>query len=141
MTGMRPDRSGTPVQAGIRAWEQEIRTYAYCGQGRAQNLLLHRMNAVPVHRTTIIIRKSDREFVIMKTLVEVHQEGRYFVAVDLLSNLADQGLSEEEALKNLRRGLEEHYRILLELAPQDHKLEYLEFEVDAHVGNSPAAIT
>jgi hypothetical protein len=28
----------------------------------------------------------------MKTLIEVHQEGKYFVAIDLLTNVADQGL-------------------------------------------------
>jgi predicted RNase H-like HicB family nuclease len=39
----------------------------------------------------------------MKTLVEVHKEGKYFVAVDLLTNVADQGLSEEVAVKNLKR--------------------------------------
>lgn len=45
----------------------------------------------------------------MKTLIEVHTEGKYFVAVDLLTNVADQGLSEEDAVRNLRKGLEEHY--------------------------------
>ena len=33
----------------------------------------------------------------MKTLIKVHREGKYFVAVDLLTNAADQGLSEEES--------------------------------------------
>ena len=45
----------------------------------------------------------------MKTLIEVHQEGKYFVAIDLLTNVADQGLTEQEALQNLKKGLEEHY--------------------------------
>ena len=35
-----------------------------------------------------------------KTLIEVHQEGNYFVAIDLLTNVADQGLTEQEALQN-----------------------------------------
>jgi len=61
----------------------------------------------------------------MKTLIEVHRVGKYFVAVDLLTNVADQGLSEEEAAQNLKKGLEEHYQILIELTPQDHKLTYL----------------
>jgi len=34
----------------------------------------------------------------MKTLIEVHQEGKYFVAIDLLTNVADQDLTEQEAL-------------------------------------------
>ena len=46
----------------------------------------------------------------MKTLIEVHKEGKYFVAVDLLTNVADQGLSEKEAVQNLKEGLEEHYQ-------------------------------
>lgn len=58
---------------------------------------------------TIILIKPDRLYLSMKTLIEVHKEGKYFVAVDLLTNVADQRLSEEEAVRNLRKGLEEHY--------------------------------
>jgi len=47
----------------------------------------------------------------MKTCIDVHKEGKYFVAVDLLTNVADQGFSEEEAVRNLRKGLEEHYSL------------------------------
>jgi predicted RNase H-like HicB family nuclease len=54
----------------------------------------------------------------MKTLIEVHREGKYFVAVDFLTNVADQGLSEEEAMQNLKKGLEEHYQLLIELTPR-----------------------
>ncbi len=74
----------------------------------------------------------------MKTLIEVHREGKYFVAVDLLTNVADQGSSEEEATKNLKKGLEEHYQLLIELTPHDHKLTYLDIEVDSLVENSSA---
>jgi predicted RNase H-like HicB family nuclease len=74
----------------------------------------------------------------MKTLIEVHKEGKYFVAVDLLTNVADQGSSEEEAVQNLKKGLEEHYQLLIELTPRDHKLTYLDIEVDNLVKNSPA---
>lgn len=77
----------------------------------------------------------------MKTIIEVHKEGKYFVAVDLLSNVADQGLSEEEAVNNLRKGLEEHYRILVELAPDRHKLRALEIDVDGLVENTSAVST
>jgi predicted RNase H-like HicB family nuclease len=73
----------------------------------------------------------------MKTLIEVHQEGKFFVAVDLLTNVADQGVSEEEAVSNLKKGLEEHYQLLIELTPRDHKLTYLDIEVDNLVKNSP----
>jgi predicted RNase H-like HicB family nuclease len=37
----------------------------------------------------------------MKTLFEIHKEGKFFVAVDLLTNVADQGSSEEEAVQDL----------------------------------------
>jgi len=74
----------------------------------------------------------------MKSLIEVHQEGKYFVAVDLLTNVADQGLTKQEALQNLKKGLEVHYQLLVDLIPQDHKLTYLDIEVDNLVKNSSA---
>ncbi|RZB28756.1 MAG: hypothetical protein SRB1_01812 [Desulfobacteraceae bacterium Eth-SRB1] len=61
----------------------------------------------------------------MKTIIQIHKEGKYFVAVDMTTNVADQGLTEEEAIKNLKKGLEEHYQILTELAPKDYKFFYL----------------
>jgi predicted RNase H-like HicB family nuclease len=76
----------------------------------------------------------------MKTLIDVHKEGKFIVATDLLSNVADQGLSENEATENLKRGLEEHYRLLIDLTPQGHTLSYLEIRVDNDVRNSPAFI-
>jgi len=86
----------------------------------------------------IIILKPDISYLSMKTLIEVHQEGKYFVAIDLLTNVADQGHTEQEAIQNLKKGLEEHYQILIELTPRDHKLTYLDIEVDALVKNSSA---
>ena len=74
----------------------------------------------------------------MKTLIEIHIEGKYFVAVDLVTNVADQGLTEQEAVRNLKKGLEEHYQLLIELTPRDHKLTYLDIEVDPLVTNSSA---
>ena len=74
----------------------------------------------------------------MQTLIEVHREGKYFVAIDLLTNVADQGLSESEAVQNLKKGLEEHYQILIELTPRDRKLTYLDIDVDNFVKNSSA---
>jgi predicted RNase H-like HicB family nuclease len=66
----------------------------------------------------------------MKTLVQIHREGKFFVAVDLITNVADQGLTEEEAVSNLKKGLEEHYQVLLELAPKGGKLSFLDIEVE-----------
>ena len=54
----------------------------------------------------------------MKTLIQIHKEEKYFVAIDLITNVADQGLTESEAISNLKKGLEEHYQALLELAPK-----------------------
>jgi predicted RNase H-like HicB family nuclease len=66
----------------------------------------------------------------MKTLIQIHKEGKFFVAVDLITNVADQGFSEEEALANLKKGLEEHYQILLEMAPKGRKVSFLDIEVE-----------
>jgi predicted RNase H-like HicB family nuclease len=54
----------------------------------------------------------------MRTIIQIHKEDKYFVAIDLITNVADQGLTEVEAVENLKRGLEEHYQILMELAPK-----------------------
>ena len=54
-------------------------------------------------------------FYYMKTLICVHKDGRFFVAEDVVTNVADQGLTEKEAVSNLRKGLEEHYKLLMEL--------------------------
>jgi predicted RNase H-like HicB family nuclease len=48
----------------------------------------------------------------MKTIIQTHKEDKYYVAVDLVTNVADQGLTEDEAVNNLKKGLEEHYEIL-----------------------------
>jgi len=52
----------------------------------------------------------------MKTLIQIHNERKYFIAIDSITNVADQGLTESEAVSNLKKGLEEHYQVLLELA-------------------------
>ena len=72
----------------------------------------------------------------MKTIIQIHKEDKYFVAVDLVTNVADQGLTEEEAVANLKKGLEEHYQILMELAPKDRKISFLELEVEKHAQTS-----
>ncbi len=72
----------------------------------------------------------------MKTIIQTHKEGKYFVAVDMITNVADQGLTEEEATKNLKKGLEEHYQILMELAPKDHNISFLDIEVEKYVQTS-----
>lgn len=73
----------------------------------------------------------------MKTIIQIHKDGQYYVAVDLITNVADQGLTEEAAVANLKKGLEEHYQILMELAPKDRKTSFLEIEVEQHAPRFP----
>jgi len=40
----------------------------------------------------IIIPKPAISCLSRKTLIEIHREGNYFVAIDLLTNVADRGL-------------------------------------------------
>jgi len=61
----------------------------------------------------------------MKTVIQVHKEGKYFVAVDRVTNVADQGLTEGEAVENLKKGLEGHYKLLMELSPKSYKTSFL----------------
>ncbi|HDS45729.1 MAG TPA: hypothetical protein ENN68_06530 [Methanomicrobia archaeon] len=58
----------------------------------------------------------------------MHKEGKYYVAVDLVTNVADQGLTEAEAVSNLKKGLEEQYQIRMELAPKNRKTKYTSVE-------------
>ena len=76
----------------------------------------------------------------MRTIIQIHEEGKYFVAVDLITNVADQGLTEEDAVANLKKGLEEHYQILMELAPKDRKISFLEIEVEKHA-KTPSTVS
>ena len=69
----------------------------------------------------------------MKTIIQTHKEDKYYIAVDLITNVADQGITEEEAVNNLKKGLEEHYQILMELAPKDQKISFLDIEVEKYV--------
>ncbi len=72
----------------------------------------------------------------MRTIIQIHKEDKYFVAVDLITNVADQGLTEEDAVANLKKGLEEHYQILMELAPKDRKISFLDIDVEKHAQTS-----
>jgi len=54
----------------------------------------------------------------MKAVVRIVKEGKWFVATDLLTQVADQGRTRDEARANLRKGLRERYETLLKLAPR-----------------------
>ena len=68
----------------------------------------------------------------MKVIISVQKEGKYYVATDLITNVADQGKTEDEAISHLIQGLEEHYRLLLELAPKGGKTSFVEIEVEKY---------
>ena len=66
------------------------------------------------------------------------KEGKYYVATDLVTNVTDQGLTETEAIERLKKGLEEHYQILMEMAPKGSKTSIIEIEVEKHAKASSA---
>ncbi|MFQ6073549.1 MAG: hypothetical protein ACE5KT_12730 [Methanosarcinales archaeon] len=45
-------------------------------------------------------------------------------------------MTEEEAIKNLKKGLEEHYQILMELSSNDRKISFLDIEVEKYAQTS-----
>ncbi len=68
----------------------------------------------------------------LKAVITVQKDGKFVVATDLVTNVADQGSTEEEAIARLKQGLEEHYQILMELAPKGSKTSFIEIEVEKH---------
>jgi predicted RNase H-like HicB family nuclease len=68
----------------------------------------------------------------METIIQVHKEGKFFVAVDMVTNVADQGRTEKEAIRRLKKGLESHYRVLLELMPKSHKVSLMDVGVEKY---------
>jgi len=68
----------------------------------------------------------------MKAIIHVSRDGRYFVAEDLITGVADQGSTRREAISNLRKGLEERYEILMDLASGSRKTVCLDIEVGRH---------
>ena len=66
----------------------------------------------------------------LKTIISVKKEGKFYVATDLVTNVADQGSTEQEAITRLKQGLEEHYQLLMELAPKGSKTSFIEIEVE-----------
>lgn len=64
----------------------------------------------------------------MKTIIQIHKEGKYYVATDLITNVADQGKTKAEAVANLKKGVEEHYKILMEIAKKEGKASLLDMK-------------
>jgi len=65
----------------------------------------------------------------MKAVVQVRKDGKWYVATDLVTHVADQGRTREEAIRNLTKGLREHYEILLEMAPRKRDTRVVDIEV------------
>jgi len=65
----------------------------------------------------------------MKAVVQVKKDGKWYVATDLVTQVADQGRTREEAIRNLTKGLQGHYEVLLELAPRKRSTRVVEIEV------------
>ena len=55
----------------------------------------------------------------MEAVVRVKKEGEWYIATDSVTHTADQGKTREEAVRNLTKGLREHNKVLLELAPRE----------------------
>jgi hypothetical protein len=57
-----------------------------------------------------------------------------------VTNVADQGSTEEEAIKRLKKGLVEHYKILMKMAPKGSKTSVIDIEVEKYV-KTPGALS
>ncbi len=68
----------------------------------------------------------------MEAIIQVSKDGKYFIAVDLITSVADQGLTKEEAIANLKKGLKERYEALKDLASHSPKTVCLDIEVEKH---------
>ena len=79
-----------------------------------------------IYMTTNIVHVGEA----LKAVISVKKEGKFYVATDLVTNVADQGTSEDEAISRLKQGLLEHYQLLMELAPKGSKTSFIEIEVE-----------
>lgn len=73
-------------------------------------------------------------------MISVMKEGKFYVATDPVTNVADQGDTEEEAVERLKKGLEEHYQILMEKAPRGSKTSFVEIEVEKYA-KAPGSVS
>jgi len=75
----------------------------------------------------------------MEAIIQVSKDGKYYVAADLITNVADQGLTREEAITNLKKGLKERYELIMDMASHSPKTVRLDIEVGKNV-KTPASI-
>ena len=65
----------------------------------------------------------------MKAIVDVKKEGKWYVATDLITHVADQGRTRDAAIRNLTKGLREHYELLLEHGSRRKGTTVLDVEI------------
>jgi len=75
----------------------------------------------------------------MEAIIQVSKDGKYYVAADMITGVADQGLTKEEAIANLKKGLKERYEVLMDLASRSPKTVRLDIEVGKHA-KAPASV-
>lgn len=75
----------------------------------------------------------------MDTLVQTYQDGEWYVAVDLATDVADQGKTREEAISRLKIGLKEYYETHLKMLEKDKKFEIITVEI-LYSGNSSSSL-
>ncbi|ABD40468.1 hypothetical protein Mhun_0715 [Methanospirillum hungatei JF-1] len=76
----------------------------------------------------------------MDTLVQTYQDGEWYVAVDLATDVADQGKTREEAISRLKIGLKEYYETHLKMLEKDKKFEIITVEIP-YSGNSSSSLS
>ena len=65
----------------------------------------------------------------MKTVIDVKKEGRWYVATDLLTQVADQGTTRAAAISALTKALQERHELLLQLVAKHPSMQVVDVEV------------
>jgi hypothetical protein len=69
----------------------------------------------------------------MKAIIQIQKEGKYYIATDIITNVADQGLTRDEAISNLKEGLELYYEGIIEHIPKKNEISFLNINVESYV--------
>lgn len=67
--------------------------------------------------------KHEAIEILFNNIIRIFKENDYYVAIDPLTYIADVGSSEEEALKNLKQAIYEHFEAIEILSAQDKDLD------------------
>lgn len=65
----------------------------------------------------------------MKTVIDVKKDGRWFVATDLLTQVADQGPTRAAAIAGVKKALRERHEVLLRLVSKHPSMQVVDVEV------------